>query len=59
MSTKKLLLLSNPIAKQVVVIKDKGITEIVYDILDLVFEILDGRNTFDLNNYLRSKIASN
>lgn len=59
MSTKKLLLLSNPVAKQVIVIKDRGIAEIVYDILDLVFEILDGRNTFDLNNYLRNKIAAN
>lgn len=58
MSTKKMLLLSNPVAKRVVLIKNKGITEIVYDILDLVFEILDGSNTFDLNNFLRGKIAS-
>jgi len=58
-STKKLLLLSNPTAKQCVVIKDKGITEIVYDILDLMLDILDGRDTFDINHYLRNKIAGN
>lgn len=59
LSTKKLLLLSNPVAKQAIVIKDKGITEIVYDTLDLIFEVFDGKNTFDLNSYLRNKITSN
>jgi len=58
-STKKLLILSNPVAKNAVVIKDKGITEIVYDLLELMFIMLDGRSTFDLNQYLRNKIATN
>ncbi|XKT74626.1 MAG: winged helix-turn-helix domain-containing protein [Patescibacteria group bacterium UBA2163] len=58
LSTKKLLLLSNPVAKQAIVIKDKGIAEIIHDTLDLIFEVLDGKNTFDLNSYLRNKITS-
>ena len=58
MSTEKFLLLSNPIVGQAVVVKDGGIASVVYDVLDLVFEILDGRNTFDLNDYLRTKIAA-
>lgn len=58
MSTKKILLLSNPQSKQAVVIKDRGITIIVYDTLQLMFEMLDDEKTFDLNYYLDTKTAS-
>ena len=57
LSSRRLLLLSNPTSRKAIVIKEQAITEIIYDLLDLVFEILEGRNTFDLNDHLRNKIA--
>jgi len=53
MSTEKFLLLSNPQSRFVLVIKDWGLTKIVNDTLELLFELLDGKNTFDLNSYLK------
>ncbi len=59
MSTKKILLLSNPKSKRAVVIKDRGITMTVYGILKLVFDnVLENKKTFDLNNYLKTKVTS-
>lgn len=57
MSTKKLLLIANPETKRAIVVKDIEITAIVYDILDVMLEILDEKNSFDLNKYLRTVIA--
>jgi len=58
-STKNILLLANPKTKQVIVIKDRGITMIVYDTLHLMFDLLDNKKTFDLNYYLKTKTSSN
>jgi len=55
MSTEKLLLLSNPKSNFALVIKDKGVTKIVNDTLKVLFELLDGDKTFDLNRYLETK----
>ena len=52
MSTKYFLLLSNPKAKQVVVVKDPGITKLIHDILELLFELMEGTPNFDLNTHL-------
>lgn len=55
MSTEKLLLLSNPKAQNVLVIKNQGITRIVNDTLKVLFELLEKDKTFDLNYYLKTK----
>lgn len=55
MSAEKFLLLSNPKSQFVLVVKDKGITKIINDTLKVLFELLDGEKTFDLNHYLRTK----
>lgn len=55
MSTENFLLLSNPKSQFVLVIKDKGVTKIVNDTLKVLFELLDGDKTFDLNHYLKAK----
>ena len=54
MSTEKLLLLSNPKSRFALVIKDKGVTKTVNDILKALFELLGDNKTFDLNRYLGS-----
>ena len=55
MSSEKILLLSNPKSRFVLVIKDPGITKIVNEMFKLLFELLDGNKTFDLNRYLSSR----
>lgn len=55
MSTERLLLLSNPKSQFILVVKDKGVTKIVNDTLKVLFELLDGDKTFDLNRYLKTK----
>lgn len=55
MSTENFLLLSNPKSQFVLVLKDKGVTKIVNDTLKVLFELLDGDKTFDLNRYLKTK----
>lgn len=53
MSSKNILLLSNPATERATVIKDRGITEIVYETLSLIFESLGHIRSFDLNDYLK------
>lgn len=53
MVASKLLLLGNPEAKKVILIKDKEIVQVVYDVLTLLFELLEDTSTFDLNSYLK------
>src|SRR3989338_5089161 len=54
MSTENFLLLANPKSCFVLIIKDKGITKIVNDALELLFGFLESHKTFDLNKYLRN-----
>ncbi len=56
MSTDKLLLLSNPKSKYAIVIKDKGLTKIVNNTLEILFELLEGAKSFDLNDYLKNVV---
>lgn len=51
-SNSHLLLLSNPKKEQILVIKDREITRIIYEILELNFNLFEGQKSFDLNNYL-------
>jgi len=57
MSTEKLLLFANPKLQTAVIIKDREMTQVIHDILRLIFELLDNDKTFDLNNYLKIKIT--
>ncbi len=56
MVAKNFVLLSNLAEQRAIVVKDKHMSHIVYDTLELIFEILDGRNSFDLNTFLREKM---
>ncbi len=58
MSTENFLLLANPRARFVLIIKDRGITKVVNDVLELMFGYIDNHKTFDLNDYLKNKIAT-
>lgn len=55
MSTENFLLLVNPKSQFALVIKDRGVTKVVNDTLKVLFELLDGDKTFDLNRYLKTK----
>ena len=55
MSTESFLLLVNPKSQYALVIKDPGVTKIINDTLKVLFELLDGDRTFDLNHYLKTK----
>lgn len=55
MSTENFLLLVNPKSQCALVIKDRGVTKVVNDTLKVLFELLDGDKTFDLNRYLKTK----
>lgn len=58
MSTENFLLLSNPLSRFALVIKDRGITKAVNDTLKVIFDLLDNRNNFDLNYYLKTRVKS-
>jgi len=57
MSTENFLLLVNPKSQYALVIKDRGVTKVVNDTLKVLFELLDGDKTFDLNRYLKTQVA--
>ncbi len=59
MSTKKILMLSNPKSKMAIVVKDRQIARIVYETLELLFDRLDECRVFDLNYFLRAKTQNN
>jgi len=52
MVTKNFILLSNPRAKRVILIKDPAITEMVYEVLALLLESLGSIRIIDINAYL-------
>lgn len=58
-SADKLLLLTNPGKSKAIIIKDKGISKIVHDLLKLAFELLDSDPAFNLGAFLKNKYSSN
>ena len=56
MATPKFVLFGNPEAKRVIIIKDKSIAEIIYETLEIIFDALEEKGSFDLNQYLKELI---
>ncbi|MEK7136499.1 MAG: winged helix-turn-helix domain-containing protein [Patescibacteria group bacterium] len=53
MSAPDFLFIGNPVKKRVVILKDKDITGLIYEILSLLFELMEKGPNFDLNTYLK------
>ncbi len=56
MATPNIVLLGNPEAKRAIMIKDKNIAKIIYETLEIVFDSLEEKGSFDLNQYLKELI---
>ncbi len=50
--TKHFALFSNPTKKRAIIIKDSGVTVLLFDLMSLFFMLSDQIQTFDLNAYL-------
>lgn len=57
-SSEKYLLISNPSSQIAVIIKDKGIVQVMYETLWVLLEYMDGGKNFDLNQYLINRTDS-
>lgn len=55
--TRNFVLLTNPKTRVAVRIRDDGIVDIVYDLLSLLFDVIEPVDSFDLNRYLQTMLS--
>lgn len=56
MAVPHFVLLANQEAKRAIIIKDKNIAKIIYEILTIIFDAFEEKGSFDLNRYLKGLI---